>query len=136
MAIDISSLLNAIDRLAEGLERAASEPEDAIVRDGLIQRFEFTYDLSHKMLRRVMDQAAADPGEIDRFGFPSLIRVVTEQGLVEQGWPKWQDFREMRNITSHTCDEAKAKTVALAIPLFLQEVEAVAVRLQRAITAS
>ena len=48
MAIDISSLLNAIDPLAEGLERAASEPEDAIVRDGLIQRFELLATLRTK----------------------------------------------------------------------------------------
>lgn len=136
MAVDLSPLLKAIARLEEGLERAAAEPEDSIVRDGLIQRFEFTYDLTHKMLRRVMEQTAADPGEIDRLSFPTLIRVATEQGLVEQGWPKWQDFREMRNITSHTYDEAKAKTVALAIPLFLHEVKAVAARLQQAMTAS
>jgi hypothetical protein len=45
-------LVNAIDRLREGLVRHTGEPADDQLRDGLIQRFEFTYELCHRMLRR------------------------------------------------------------------------------------
>jgi len=40
--LDISPLVNAVERLREGLERHRREPDDDQLRDGLIQRFEFT----------------------------------------------------------------------------------------------
>jgi hypothetical protein len=43
MKLDPTSLGNAVGRLREGLARHEREPGDEQVRDGLIQRFEFTY---------------------------------------------------------------------------------------------
>lgn len=121
MPLDFSVLDNAVTRLAEGLDRYALDRGDTQIRDGLIQRFEFTYDLAHKMMRRALEHAAANPGEIDRMTFPALVRTANEQGLLDQGWPEWRGYREMRNITSHTYDEAKALQVAAAIPAFLDQ---------------
>jgi hypothetical protein len=56
-----------VRRLREGLLHCEREPADEQVHDGLIQRFAFTYELSHKMLRRYLKQTAASP---DLF-FPS-----------------------------------------------------------------
>jgi hypothetical protein len=42
MKLDTTSLGNAIRRLREGLARHEGEPRDEQLRDGLIQRFEFT----------------------------------------------------------------------------------------------
>jgi nucleotidyltransferase substrate binding protein (TIGR01987 family) len=131
MSLDFSSLLNAIGRLDEGLTRYRSDTGDAQIRDGLIQRFEFTYDLAHKMLRRVLEAAAANPEEIDRMSFPELIRTASEQGLLKTDWSEWRTYREMRNITSHTYDEAKALQVVAAIPAFLDEVRVLGARLQQ-----
>jgi hypothetical protein len=39
-------LANAVDRLREGLRRYELDRTDEQIRDGLIQRFEFTYELS------------------------------------------------------------------------------------------
>jgi nucleotidyltransferase substrate binding protein (TIGR01987 family) len=124
MTLDFSPLINAVARLGEGLARYRRDESDAQIRDGLIQRFEFTYDLSHKFLRRVLEAASANPEEIDRMTFPALIRTASEQGLLKGNWTDWQMFREMRNITSHSYDEAKALQVAAAIPAFLAESEA------------
>lgn len=129
MALDFSPFANAVARLGEGLARYCADESDAQIRDGLIQRFEFTYDLAHKMLRRALEQAAANPAEIDRLTFPALIRTGVKQGLVAGQWADWQTFREMRNITSHTYDETKALQVVAAIPSFLAEAQALLVRL-------
>lgn len=130
MPVDLSPLINAVARLEEGLERYARDTGDTQIRDGLIQRFEFTYDLAHKMLRRTLEESAANPEEVDRMSFATLIRTAAEQGLIAGDWPQWRTFREMRNITSHTYDEAKALQVADAIPGFLEEARALVSRLQ------
>jgi nucleotidyltransferase substrate binding protein (TIGR01987 family) len=129
MVLDFSALLNAIDRLGEGLVRWQQDVSDTQIRDGLIQRFEFTYDLSHKMLRRALAESAANPEEIDRLSFPDLIRTADEQGLLPGTWTDWRIYREMRNITSHSFDEAKALQVAAAIPAFLAEARGLAAKL-------
>lgn len=130
MALDFSPLVKAVARLDEGLERYRRDTTDTQIRDGLTQRFEFTYDLSHKMLRRVLEAGAANPESIDRMTFPDLIRTASEQGLVASDWSAWRTWREMRNITSRTYDEAKAIQVAEAIPAFLVEVRALLPRLR------
>lgn len=135
MAIDLSPLEKAVARLEEGLERYARDTSDAQIRDGLIQRFEFAYDLAHKMVRRALEQTAANPAEIGRMGFPDLIRTASEQGLVAGDWPHWRVWRDMRNITSHTYDEAKAVAVVAAIPSFLAEAQALLPLLLRATSA-
>lgn len=132
MPLNFSPLASAVARLEEGLARFAADTSDTQIRDGLIQRFEFTYDLSHKMLRRALEAAAANPEEIDRMSFPTLIRTASEQGLVRGEWADWRTYREMRNITSHTYDEAKALQVAAAIPTFLAEAQELLRRLSAA----
>ena len=129
MSLDLTPLTKAIARLSEGLERMGRDADDTQLRDGLIQRFEFTYDLAHKMIRRALEQAAANPDEIDRMSFPELIRTANEQGLIGSDWTAWRTWREMRNITSHTYDEAKAMLVVEGIPAFLTEAQEVARRL-------
>ena len=86
MPLDFSSLANATARLDEGLARYQTDTSDAQIRDGLIQRFEFTYDLAHKLLRRALEEAAANPQEVDQMTFPALIRTATEQGLLLSDW--------------------------------------------------
>lgn len=121
MTLDLSPLENAVARLREGLARSQAEPGDAQLRDGLIQRFEFTYELSHKMLKRQLEQAAANPQAYDAADFQYLIRSANEQGLLLSDWPAWRRFRELRGKTSHTYDEALAQDVAAEIPSFLEE---------------
>jgi nucleotidyltransferase substrate binding protein (TIGR01987 family) len=131
MKLDTTSLGNAVRRLREGLARCEREPTDEQIRDGLIQRFEFTYELSHKMLRRYLKETVASPDEIERMPFADLIRTANAQGLLRGDWPAWRRFREMRARTSHTYDAKVASQVAAAIPDFLEEAEHLCAELQR-----
>ena len=131
MQLDFTSFVSAVGRLEEGLERYNRDTSDSQIRDGLIQRFEFTYDLAHKMLRRQLEAVSANPEQVDRLSFAELIRSVTEQGLIKSDWSAWRTWREMRNITSHTYDEAKARQVVDGIPAFLAEAQDLAERSQR-----
>ena len=131
MSLDITSLGNAVRRLREGLERHKREPTDEQIRDGLIQHFEFTYELTHKMLKRYLKETAASPDEIDQMPFADLVRSGNAQGLLRDDWPAWRRFREMRARTSHTYDAKVASQVASAIPGFLEEAEHFYAELQR-----
>lgn len=121
MTLDLSPLSNAIARLAEGLCRHRQAPEDELLRDGLIQRFEFTYELSHRMLKRYLRQVSASPDQFDAMPFQELIRTGNEQGLLRGEWSDWRRFREMRARTSHGYDTVIAVQVAAGIPEFLDE---------------
>ena len=123
MSLDVSALANAVRRLREGLARCDREPNDEQLRDGLIQRFEFTYELCHKTLRRYLKETAASPEEFERLPFADLIRAGNAQGLLRGEWPAWRRFREMRGRTSHVYDAGTALAVVAAIPEFLAEAE-------------
>ncbi len=123
MPLDITPLVNAIDRLREGLARHHNEPLDEQLRDGLIQRFEFTYELCHRLLRRFIRQGAASPEEVDRMAFQDLIRTASQQGLLLGDWPAWHRYRDLRARTSHAYHAETAQQVAAAIPDFLAEAE-------------
>jgi nucleotidyltransferase substrate binding protein (TIGR01987 family) len=120
-SLDICSFEKAVDRLREGLERYQRDPSDTQIRDGLIQRFEFTYELGYKMLKRYLEATSASPEQYDAMPFADLIRSGNEQGLLLGDWPRWRTYREMRSRTSHTYDEAVALAVVAGIPDFLEE---------------
>ena len=131
MSIEASALADAVQRLREGRARCDREPADEQLRDGLIQRFEFTYELCHKMLRRYLRETAASPEEFERMPFADLIRAGNRQGLLRADWPVWRRFREMRSRTSSVYDAETALAVVAAIPEFLAEAEHLCFELQR-----
>lgn len=130
LALDLSPLVNAIARLDEGLARYEKDVSDTQIRDGLIQRFEFTYELSHKMLKRYLEMSAASAAQFDCMPFADLIRTGNEQSLLLSDWPRWKRFREMRGKTSHTYDETVALEVVNEIPAFLEEARHLCAKLQ------
>lgn len=119
--LDLSPLTSAIQRLDEGMVRYLADTSDSQIRDGLIQRFEFTYELSHKMLKRYLESVSASPSEFDRTEFSYLIRSANEQGLLLHDWSAWKQYRDMRAKTSHTYDEDVALLVVAGIAAFQEE---------------
>ena len=47
-------------RLREALSDFAQNPESTVIRDGVIQRFEFTFELAWKSLREYLEDQEAD----------------------------------------------------------------------------
>ena len=111
----------AIQRLEEGLARYRADTGDTQIRDGLVQRLEFTCELGHRVLKRYLEYASANPGQFDEMAFQDLIRSANEQGLLLGDWPDWRGFRDMRAKTSHTYNEDVAIEVVTGIPRFLEE---------------
>jgi nucleotidyltransferase substrate binding protein (TIGR01987 family) len=122
MPIDFSPLEKAINSLKRALARATAASGDEELRDACIQRFEYTFELSWKMLKRQLEQELPNPSEVDGFSYRHLFRIGAERGLV-QDVEAWFDYRERRNITSHTYDEVKAARVFEALPAFAGHAE-------------
>jgi nucleotidyltransferase substrate binding protein (TIGR01987 family) len=127
MTIDTTSLGAAIAQLDEALAYAGSDlartdPRLALhLRAAAIQAFEFTYELSIRMLRRYLLATEASPATIDELDFNGLIRLGYARGLLNEEIAIWRIFRQDRGTTSHAYDERKARTVFDNIPRFVAE---------------
>ena len=128
MNLDLSSFEKAISSLQKSLQVMNAETtallDDSVqdvIQAGVVQNFEFTYELSHKMLKRYLEMAAANPASIEEMDFPELIRTGTEQGLLQNSWDVWKGYRKARGTTSHTYNAEKAQEVLAVVPKFLTE---------------
>jgi nucleotidyltransferase substrate binding protein (TIGR01987 family) len=127
--LDFTPLSTAVATLASALQETAVRRDDLLARDGCIQRFEYTYELCVKSLRRQLEEMADSPGEIDALGYKDMLRVAVERGLIADA-VAWFGFRELRNTTSHAYDPDKAAQVFSGIPSFLVQAQLLLDRLK------
>lgn len=130
MSLDYTPLGNAIAQLEKSLSYAHSAAALADpglreqLRNSVIQCFEFTYELSWKMLKRYLEETEASPADIDISTFQNLIRLGNERALLRSDWRQWKTYRQARTDSSHTYDAAKAEAVFAVAPDFLAEARA------------
>ena len=127
---NIIALENAEKRLQEMLARYNKEHEDEAVRDSVIQRFEFTYSIALKTLRKYFIERAFVLEEVNQMSFNEMIRTASQLNLLVSNLEKWTVYREMRNMTSHTYDEEIALQVVSIIPDFIKEIAYLITRLK------
>ena len=137
MSLDFSPLGNAIAQLEKSLAYAHSPAALADtglreqLRNSVIQCFEFTYELTWKMLKRYLEATEPNPAEIDIGTFQNLIRLGNERALLRSDWQQWKTYRQARTDSSHTYDAAKAEAVFAITPDFLAEAKALFAELNR-----
>ncbi|MFO7153985.1 MAG: nucleotidyltransferase substrate binding protein [Caldicoprobacter oshimai] len=74
-------------------------------KEGLIQRFEYTFELAWKTLKDYLESQGV------LAGFPrEVIKAAFHYGLIEDG-DIWLDMLEKRNLMAHTYDEERFKLV-------------------------
>ena len=120
--LDFTALENALQRLGEVVEIYKKNPQDTIVRDSLIQRFEFTYSITLKTLRKYFIERAFIVDDVNKLSFNEMVRTAMQLNLLKSDLAKWTEFREMRNLTSHTYDENVALKVSGIVPDFYEEI--------------
>ncbi len=123
MPIDLSPFRKALASLDRAIERSKADLGDEELRDAVIQRFEYTYELAWKMLKRCVKQESPHPGGIDALSFRDLLREAAHLGILDEV-ERWMDYREMRNITAHTYDDSKARQVHAAALDFAEDARA------------
>ena len=120
MRLDFSSFKKALASLNRALQRSQTAPGDEELRDAVIKRFEYTYELAWKSLKRQLEQEAPTPAQIDQFSYRDLLREAAQAGIITQV-ERWMDYREAHNITSHTYDDLKAQQVYDVVINFFQD---------------
>ncbi len=120
--LDITALINSTDRLGEVIKRFQSNKNDDAIRDSVIQRFEFTYSITLKTLRKYFLEKAFVVEDVNQMTFNDMVRTASQMNLLKSDLEKWTLYREMRNITSHTYDENIAQKVVGIVPEFYEEI--------------
>lgn len=135
MKLDITALRDAIAALEKSVSYLRSDlARDRDLRDQFraasIQGFEFTYEVAHKMIKRQLEQIAASPASVDGLSYMQLIRSAAEAGLIDDV-ARFKDYRDKRNITSHTYDPAKAEAIVEILDGFLVDTRFLLEELER-----
>jgi len=102
-------ILSPLQKALASLQAALAQPKNEFVRDAAIQRFEYTYELAWKMLKRHLDESEG-AAAVDPLSRKDLFRLGGERGIVENV-EAWLAYHRARNETSHTYDENKAGQV-------------------------
>lgn len=126
--LDLGALKSAVTSLEESIAvvsdgnwfNSQSEKVRNTLIAGVIQNFEFVYEISIKMIRRIIELESASPNEVDETNFRDVLRVAAEKGLVKDV-EAWFRYRKMRNITAHTYDHEKARQVFAGTIDFIQD---------------
>ncbi|MGO5064703.1 nucleotidyltransferase substrate binding protein [Clostridium sp. FAM 1755] len=90
----------AFKKLKESIELKV---ENDIVIDGVIQRFEFTFEQSWKLMKLYLEYEGIEEAKSPR----STIRAAFKYGIIEDG-DAWINMMIDRNKTSHVYDENTA----------------------------
>ncbi|MGE5528949.1 MAG: nucleotidyltransferase substrate binding protein [Patescibacteria group bacterium] len=104
----LDNLQSALTRLAEGVAQLGRG--DDLQRDGVIQRFEFTFELTWKTLKAYFEeeglQNLTSPKSVLREAYAAGI--IGDEGL-------WLDMLRDRNLTTHIYKQELAKQIAIGI---------------------
>ncbi len=119
--LDTTSFEKAINSLNSIINRYKRDNFDVDIRDAVIQRFEYTYSLAVKMMTRYINLVS--PSEQTDMTFNEIIRKANRLGILKTDLNMWTFYRQKRNMTSHTYDEATANEVVSIIEDFKDEAE-------------
>lgn len=114
----------ALAKLSAAVNTMTSESDfssdiDELLKEGLIQRFEYTHELAWK----VMKDYAEYQGYTEIRGSRDAFRKGLMMDIIDS--PDWMDSIEDRNLTSHNYDEDTANEIYEEIiskyyPLFVK----------------
>lgn len=131
MQLDLSALDKALASLARGLALAQALPADEELRDACIHRFEYSFELAWKMLKRRLELDVPSTDAVDALSYRAMIRLAAERGLLDNP-QAWFDYRDQRNLTSHTYDAVVAQRVYAFVADFKRDADALLAALKTA----
>ncbi len=128
--IDLANYKRAIQWLQRGMAKQAREPENEMLRDGLLHSFEVTHNITESILRQALSRISDDviiPGLSSR----ELMRFAADEGLPVSSPQAWLQYGLAIERANETLDgEAFSQQILPLLPQYTQELEAFAIRLK------
>jgi len=109
-------------------DRWVAEGNGDIVLDVAVKRFEFTYEMAWKALKRFLDYLG-----IDARAPRPVFKEAYAQGLLSDE-QVWLDMIEMRNLSSHVYDEQEISRILLELERYLAAFDSLLKQLRKTLT--
>lgn len=123
----LSNFKNALQRLKEAVEQFEQDDTNDLLRDGLIQRFEFTYELGWKTTREYLKEL----GIVDRNSPKTVFKEAYAQKIIIDE-TNWLLMLKDRNTMSHMYSEELSQEIARRIiDSYLREFELLLYELEK-----
>jgi nucleotidyltransferase substrate binding protein (TIGR01987 family) len=119
--IDLSRLKMAVKSFEEAL---VPPPRNDRERDGAIQRFEFTLELTWKFGKKILEKNG-----IQSDSPRTVIREMYQAKWIKSS-ELWFSFLDARNLSSHIYEEATAQEVFGKSKEFLTEVKQLLIKFE------
>ncbi len=113
--------LTLLDKAIASLEEVLLLEKNAIIRDSVIQRFEYTFEFCVKFIRRYIEQNYSNMSDYDSNNFRDVIRTALQLNITQKTFNDWIKYRDARNKTSHGYSEKAAEEVYEVAKEFLSE---------------
>jgi len=104
------SYKNALATLKSAVELATSRELSDLEKQGMIQGFEFTFELAWNVMKDYLEEE----GITGIIGSKGAIRHAFNRGLIEDG-QIWMDMLDDRNLAAHLYDKETANDLAVSI---------------------
>lgn len=101
-----SNYRKALAQLAEAVELSQQRPLTRLEQQGLIQGFEYTYELAWNVFKDFL----VNQGNKNMYGSRDAIREAFKAELIADG-EGWMAMFKDRNMTSHTYNEDTANEI-------------------------
>ena len=126
MALDLSSLKKAVASLKNALNvaipaslEAMPENQQEVIKAGVIQNFEFTYELCWKFMKRWLE-VNIGTAYVEGVTRRELFRLSVENKLIKDV-DQWMEYHDARNETSHTYDQDTADDIFQVAQTFFSD---------------
>jgi nucleotidyltransferase substrate binding protein (TIGR01987 family) len=102
----LQNFQKAIERLREAVIVAQQFPDNRIIQDGLIQRFEFTFELAWKTSKVKLETQGLNEALSPKAVLKELysLKWIDDETI-------WLEMLKDRNMTSHVYDERVADEI-------------------------
>ena len=106
----LANFTKALERLEDAVLILDTRPLTDLEKEGLVQRFEYTWELAWKTLADYLNES----GVIFEKTPKAVIRAAFAAGLIEDG-DIWMEALKARNLMSHAYDPKRFEKILIAI---------------------
>lgn len=133
MEIDITNLKSAFQTLKSSMKTLEENKTCDFVdmlEDSCIKRFEYTLEISRKIMKRVLKKIYGKSEE--ELTVNNTFRFMQGYKFIPN-WESWKNYYEKRNNTAHEYNLEKSRALIKIIPDFIEDTDILINNIERKI---